>query len=214
MKTIRLFIPVFIGCMLFFVSCSSPSNKRAVSTDDLEKVQAADSADQAQHTPRRDALSATELIELADCSDLPCVQLYMKDRDRDFVHAVKGQFAALHRSTVTDTAGHELVMPLSTLYADVNPQATWRLAHTVNRKDLGDRLLAEFQQLGFAVADSGYYIGGGLKGKQARFSSPSYPGKSLYVTATYHPWYMKGLYANKVTWPCFVFEVYNDTAGR
>ncbi|MFT3677581.1 MAG: hypothetical protein QM781_16950 [Chitinophagaceae bacterium] len=208
MKIIRWFLPVFFGCML--LSCSSPSNRRAVSTDDLEKVQAADSAEQSRHTPLRDALSATELIELADCDDLSCVQLYMKERDRDFVHAVKGQFAAQHRSVVTDTAGNELVIPLSTLYADVNPQASWRLAHTLHRKETGDRLLAEFHQLGFVFADSGYYIGGGLKGKQARFNSPSYPGKSLYVTATYHPWYMKGLYSGKVTWPCYVFEVYKD----
>ncbi|MBP7558701.1 MAG: hypothetical protein KA821_20690 [Chitinophagaceae bacterium] len=208
MKIIQLTLPVFFTCILF--ACSSPSNRRAVSTDELEKVQATDSAAQSRHTPLRDALSATELIELADCNDLPCVQLYMKERDRDFVHAVKGQFASLHRSAVTDTAGNELVMPLSTLYADVNPQTSWRLAHTLHRKETGERLLAAFHQLGFVFVDSGYYVSGGLKGKQARFSSPSYPGKSLYVTATYHPWYMKGLYSGKVTWPCYVFEVYKD----
>lgn len=208
MKIIRLTLPACFICILF--ACSSPSNRRAVSTDELEKVQAADSAAQSRYSPLRDALSATELIALADCSDLPCVQLYMKERDRDFVHAVKGQFAALHRSGVTDTAGHKLVMPLSTLYADVNPQACWRLAHTLHRKETAKQLLAEFQQIGFAFADSGYYVGGGLKGKQARFSSPSWPGKTLYVTATFHPWYMKGLYSGKVTWPCYVFEVYKD----
>ncbi|MBN8865077.1 MAG: hypothetical protein J0H92_17010 [Sphingobacteriales bacterium] len=208
MKIIRPALPVCFICILF--ACSSPSNRRAVSTDELEKVQAADSAAQQQYAATRDALSATELIELADCADLSCVQLYMKDRDNDFVHARKGEFAALHRSIVTDTAGNEFVMPLSTLYADVNPQASWRLAHTLHRKQTGDRLLGEFQQLGFAFVDSGYFIGGGLKGRQARFSSPEYPGKNLYITATYHPWYMKGLYNNKVTWPCYVFEVYKD----
>lgn len=208
MKIIGLFLPALFGCIL--LSCSSPSNRRAISTDELEKVQTADSAEQSRHTPLRDALSATELIELADCNDLPCVQLYMKERNRDFVHAVKGQFAALHRSAVTDTAGHELMMPLSTLYADVNPQASWRLAHTLHRKETGEHLLEEFHKLGFVFADSGYYVGGGLKGKQARFSSPSCPGKSLYVTATFHPWYMKGLYSGEVTWPCYVFEVYKD----
>lgn len=208
MKIIRLTLPACFACILF--ACSSPSNRRAVSADELEKVQAADSAAQSRYTPLRDALSATELIELADCSDLPCVQLYMKERDRDFVHAVKGQFASLHRSAITDTTGNELVMPISTLYADVNPQASWRLAHTVHRKETGEHLLAAFQQIGFVFVDSGYYVGGGLKGKQARFNSPSYPGKTLYVTATYHPWYRKGLYSGKVTWPCYVFEVYKD----
>lgn len=210
MHIIIRYCPVILGCIVWLCSCSSPSNKRAIDTDELEKVQAADRAEQEQYAPKRDALSAVELIELADCGNLPCVQLYMKDRDRDFVHATKGEFAALHRSAVTDTTGTELVIPLSTLYADVNPQATWRLAHTLHRKETGNRLLGEFQQLGFVFVDSGYFIAGGLKGKQAHFTSPKYPDKNLYITATYHPWYRKGLYSNKVTWPCYVFEVYNE----
>ncbi len=214
MHIIKLYAAGVVGSIFLLYSCSSPANRRAVDTDELEKVQAVDSAEQQQYTPKRDALSATELIELADCGNLPCVQLYMKDRGQDFVHARKGEFAALHRSIVTDTAGNELVMTLSTLYADVNPQASWRLAHTLHRKETGDRLLGEFQQLGFVFVDSGYFIGGGLKGRQARFHSLKYPDKNLYITATYHPWYMKGLYNNKVTWPCYVFEVYKDDADR
>lgn len=134
-----------------------------------------------------------------------CSTFYERDSN-DFIHATKGEFAALHRSTVTDTAGHELIMPLSTLYIDVNPQASWRMAHTLHRKDQADLLLEDFSSLGFIYSDSGYYLG--IKSKQARYLSPNYPGKTLYVTSTFQPWRLKGLYKN-VTWPCFVFEVYN-----
>lgn len=185
-------------------ACSSPANKRAINIKDLEKVQAAE-AQNAPPAPARDALTAGELIALADCRDLACVQLFMKDHTSDFVHATKGEFAALHRSLVIDTAGRELVMPLSTLYVDINPQASWRLAHTLHRKELSDRLLDEFQRLGFTLVDSGYNRS--IKGTRTRFISAQYPGKMLYASHTYQPWYWKGLYKN-VTWPCFVFEVH------
>lgn len=171
-----------------------------IAHEDVSQINAA--------TATRDALTATELIELADCGSLQCVQLYMKDRSPDFVHASKGEFAAQRRSVVTDTAGNELVMPLSTFYIDINPQANWRAAHTIHKKELGDKLLEEFKQLGFQLVDSDYYLG--IRNKQYRYVSSAYPGKSLYVTSTYEPWYRKGLYNTKVTWPCFVFEVYRD----
>ena len=213
LKQLLVFVIIataFFECCIVFISCSSPSNRRAADLNDLEKIQSTDSAELAQSAPKRNALTAIELIELADCPSLPCVQLYMKERAADFVHAQKGEFASQYRTTVTDTAGKELVMPLSTLYADVNPQATWRLAHTLHQKEPGNKLLEDFHTLGFTFADSGYYIAGGLKGKQARFVSPQYLGKSLYVTATFKPWYFKGLYGRAVTWPCYVFEVYNN----
>lgn len=208
--TVAILLKHLLLVGMFFTSCSSPSNRRAADLNDLEKIQAADSAELAQNAPKRNSLTAMELIELADCRDLPCVQLYMKERDADFVHAQKGEFASQYRTTVTDTSGKELVMPLSTLYADVNPQATWRLAHTLHKEEPGNQLLEDFHHLGFVFADSGYYIAGGLKGKQARFVSSRYPGKSLYITATFKPWYFKGLYSRAVTWPCYVFEVYKD----
>ena len=184
-----------------------PSNLRGIKLEDLEKVQAEDAKTSAALAPTHDALTATELIALADCNTIECVQHFMKDHSNDFVHAVKGEFAALHRSLVTDTAGNELVIPLSTLYIDVNPQASWRMAHTVHRRELGNDLLKEFNDLGFTFSDSGYYRG--LKYKQARYRSKQFPGKSLFIATTYRPWQWKGLYKN-VTWPCVVFEVYNN----
>jgi hypothetical protein len=172
----------------------------------LEKTQA-EEIQNITAGPANDALTAAELIALSNCKDLTCIQLFMKHHANDFVHAQKGEFAALHRSVVIDTAGNELIIPLSTLYIDVNPQANWRMAHTLHRKELGDHLLEEFQTLGFQLVDSGYYTG--VKGKQALYHSTGYPGKNLYITATFQPWYFKGLY-QKVSWPCWVFEVYQD----
>jgi hypothetical protein len=194
--------------ILLLTACSSPSNKRAVSVDELEKVQQEDEKEIKAATATRDALTARELIELAEYTDLGAVQLYMKELSPDFIHASKGEFAAQHRSVVKDTAGKELVMPLSTFYVDINPQASWRAAHTIHRIETGNQLLEEFHQLGFRLVDSGYYLG--IKSIQQRYASTQYPGKRLYVTSTYEPWYRKGLYNTKVTWPCFVFEVYKD----
>ena len=188
------------------VSCGSPSNQRGVTIDELEKVQH-DAGSEAGPGPSKDALTAKELIALADCRDLPCVQLYMKDHSEDFIHAKKGEFAALHRSVVVDTGGRELIMPLSTLYVDVNPQASWRIAHTLHRKEMGENLLNEFKQLGFALKDSGFYRG--LRYRQWRYISDSYPGISVFLGTTFSPWNLKGLYRD-VSWPCVVFEVYRE----
>ncbi|AXY76364.1 hypothetical protein D3H65_21240 [Paraflavitalea soli] len=194
-----------ICCLVGLCACSSPANKRAIDIKDLKKVQAAE-AQNAPPEPARDALTAAELIALAECRNLDCVQFFMKNLSDDFVHATKGEFAALHRSLVIDTSGKELIIPLSTLYVDINPQASWRLAHTLHRKEMSNRLLDEFQRLGFVLVDSGYNRN--IKGVRARFTSLQYPGKVLYTSHTYQPWYWKGLY-KYVTWPCFVFEVYN-----
>jgi len=198
----------YTAIILLITACGSPPNKRALSLDELEKAQAEDEKEIEAVTATRDALTTVELIELADCSSLNCVQLFMKSLSPDFFYAQKGEFAAQHRSTVIDTAGNELVMPLSTFYVDTNPQAGWRAVHTIHKREIGNRLLEEFQLLGFQLVDSGYYLG--IKSMQQRYSSTKYPGKSLYVTATYEPWYRKGLYDRSVTWPCYLFEVYND----
>ena len=188
--------------------CGNPSNDRAVTIDELESVQEEDQKQMEAYAPKRNYLSAVELISLADCNDLPCIQIFMKDLSSDFVHATKGEFASLHRSVVVDTTGAELTMPLSTFYVDANPQATWRTAHTLHTKALGNALYEEFMQLGFTLVEEGHYLG--LKSKQQRYVSSKYPGKSLYITATFRPWYFKGLYKGGVSWPCYVFEVYND----
>jgi hypothetical protein len=132
----------------------------------------------------------------------------MKDLSPDFIHGKKGEFYAGRRSMVIDTAGVELTMPPSTFYVDTNPQADWRAAHTVHTRALGDTLYNQFIKLGFEFVDDGYYLG--IKSKQQRYASKRYPGKSLYITATFNPWGFKGLYENKVTWPCYMFEIYRD----
>jgi len=190
------------------LSCSNPTDKRAVTLEELEAQQAEDKREWEKYTPKRDILTAVELIDLADCNTLSCVQLFMKNLSPDFFQGRKGEFSSGHRSTVIDTAGIELTMPLSTFYIDVNPQANWRAAHTVHTKALGDALHNEFMQLGFEFVEEGYFLG--IKSKQQRYVSRNYPGKSLYITATFNPWGFKGLYENKVTWPCYVFEMYKD----
>ena len=205
----RIFqLSLFGMSLLSMVSCGNPTNKRAVNLEELDSIQAQDRAVLETFVPRRDMLTAAEIIDVADCDNLSCIQLYMKNLSRDFVYGQKGEYYAAQRIRIKDTAGTELTLPASTFYVDVNPQAAWRAAHTVHTKEQRDSLLKEFENLDFQLADEGYYIG--IKSKQQRYISKKYAGKSLYVTATFQPWYMKGLYENKVTWPCYVFEIYKD----
>jgi len=104
-----------------------------------------------------------------------------------------------------------LLMPLSTLYVDINPGAGWRLAHTLHNYDFSSRLIKEFQDLGFSVIDSAYNRS--MKNNRQHFISRDYPNVDLYLTMTYIPWTWKGLY-KKVTWPCYVFEVYKKIGNR
>ncbi|MCU0404920.1 MAG: hypothetical protein MUE99_10280 [Chitinophagaceae bacterium] len=189
--------------MLWLAACQSASNKRSISLNDLDSVQSAYEKSMPP-PPARAVLTADELIQLANCSEMDCLQSFMKNLSGDFIHARKGEYASLYRSVVKDTAGNELVMPLSTLYADVNPQATWRLLHTIHRKEHGNKLMQEFHNMGFRFADSGFFVGG--SGKKARFLSDQHPDMHLYVWATFKPWRLKGLY-QLVSWPCWVFEV-------
>ncbi|MBS1754963.1 MAG: hypothetical protein KF741_02825 [Ferruginibacter sp.] len=199
---------LWVTVLLCISACSNPTNKRAVGLDELENIQAEDKKQMEEVGPKRGMLTAVELIDLSNCADLSCIQLFMKPLSTDFVYGKKGEFYAAQNITIKDTSGTELTMPASTFYIDVNPQASWRAAHTVHLKEQGDSLLNEFKKLGFHLVDEGYYLG--LKSKQQRWVSEKYPGKSLYVTATFKPWYFKGLYENKTTWPCYVFEVYNN----
>ncbi len=193
----------FLFLCLLFTACKSNSNKRAVSLEELDKVITEEQ--QATQGPLRSILTATELIELSACTDLPCVQLFMKDRSNDFVHAKKGEFASQYRSAVTDTSGNSLVMPMSTLYVTVDAGADWRMAHTVHTKALSDQLLQEFAAAKFMLTDSVY------SRKNAGFinhyRSAQYPGLVLSQTKTLTPWRARGLYYT-VTWPCYVFELY------
>lgn len=193
---------------LFFIcACGNPLNDRAVSLDELDDIQSKDERN-TPLVPARDALNAVDLLKLGECKTLVCVQSIMKRFARDFVHARKGEFASLHRSVVIDTAGRELVMPLSTLYIDTNPQATWRMAHTLHRPEQADALLEEFRRLGFQPVDSGLYRG--VRMKQVLYRSSQYPSHSLYISSSFTPWQLKGLYQT-VTWPCFTFEVYTGS---
>lgn len=135
---------------VLFTACTSNSNKPA---DDLDKAAA---EQQATPHPARNILSATEFIALSACSDLSCVQLFMKDHSTDFVHAKKGEFASLYRLAVTDTTGEILDIPMSTLYVTVDAGADWRMAHTLHNKALSDQLLQEFAAENFLLSDSLY----------------------------------------------------------
>jgi hypothetical protein len=204
----RLFQQFILLVLCSLAACSNPTNKRAVSLDELDSIQSEDKTTMEQLAPRRNMLTASELVDLADCEDLSCVQLFMKNISTDFVQGRKGEFYAAQRIIIKDTSGNELAIPASTFYVDVNPQASWRAAHTVHTKERADSLLNEFKKINFTLVDEGYFLG--IKSKQQRYTSPEYRGKSLYITATFQPWHFKGLYENKVTWPCYVFEVYKD----
>ena len=189
---------------LFFFACGSNSNDRSVKLEDLDKTIKKEKQE-APPGAARSTLTANELIELYGCKDLPCVQLFMKDRSRDFVHAEKGEFASLYRSAVTDTSGQQLVIPMSTLYVSVDPGADWRMAHTLHTKALSDQLLHEFAAAKFMLADSVYKPA--HRAFAYYYRSSQYPGLVLYHIKTFSPWRARGLYYN-VTWPCFVFELF------
>lgn len=204
----RLFQQSFLFVLCGLAACSNPTNNRAVSLDELDSIQEEDKKTMEQLTPHRNMLTASELVGLADCEDLFCVQLFMKNLSAAFIHGNKGEFYSSQRIIIKDTTGHEITLPASTFYVDVNPQASWRAAHTVHAREQSDSLLKEFKKLNFNLVAEGYFLG--IKSKQQRYASPEYPGKSLYITATFQPWHFKGLYENKVTWLCYVFEVYKD----
>lgn len=204
----RLFQQFFILVLYGLTACSNPTNKRAVSINELDSIQAEDKSTLEQLAPKHDMLNASQLVDLADCSDLSCVQLFMKDHTIDFVQGYKGEFNAAELITIKDTSGNELTLPASTFYVNVNPQASWRAAHTVHTKKMADSLLNEFKELGFEPVDKDHLLA--LDSKD-RYVSKKYPAKSLYVTPSFHPWYFKGLYKGRVTWPCYIFEVYKSS---
>ncbi len=194
---------ILLFCLAIITSCGGPSQNRAVKMEDLDKAIANDQQN-AVAAPTRSRLTAKELIALSDCNDLDCVQYFMKALSTDFVHAKKGEFATLYRSAVTDSAGASLIIPMATLYTDINPDAAWKLTHTVHRAALSQELLSEFAAANFQLEDSVYSRA--YQAYNYRYYSAQYPGLEMIHTTTYSPWKAKGLYMN-VTWPCYVFEV-------
>ncbi|GAB2808810.1 hypothetical protein [Ferruginibacter profundus] len=197
----------FLIVLFGLTACANPTNKRAVSIDELDSIQAEDRSTLEQLAPKQDMLNAAALVQLAECNDLSCVQLFMKNHTTDFVQGYKGEFNAAKSITIRDSSGNELTMPASTFYVDVNPQASWRTAHTVHTKKMADSLLNEFKELGFEPVDKDHLPA--IDSKD-RYVSERYPGTSLYVTPSFHPWYFKGLYKDSVTWLCYIFEVYKS----
>jgi hypothetical protein len=200
-----IFASLIVVLLVAGTACRSKSNQRAVKADDLEKAMQDDAAN-APAAPNRSTLKVDELIQASECGDIACMQLYLKEKGTDFFYAKKGEAASLNRGAVVDSAGNELVMPLSTIYFTSDPGADWRVAHTVHRKELSDALLNEFDSKGFSLVDSFYYHA--TKAKCYRYTSAQYPGEVLYYSPTYTPWYFKGLY-NKPTWVCYVFEIHS-----
>lgn len=201
-----IFIVLAFCGLIIFASCGSKSNKRAVDAKDLEKVMQEEAAN-APAKPARNILSANELMQLADCADAACVQLFMKDRSQDFFYPKKGEYTSQNRGMIVDSLGSGILAPFSTVYFASEPGATWRIAHTVHKKEFSDELLADFAKKGFVLADSSRYYA--TKAKAYRYTSPQYPGTVLYYSPTYTPWYAKGLYLGS-TWACYVFEVHHE----
>lgn len=197
-------LPIVVAAVLLLASCGSKSNSRAVKAEDLDKIMQEEAAG-APAGPARSILSAGELLELFNCNEAACVQMYMKERAADFVHAKKGEFASLTRGEVKDSAGNGLLMPFSTVYFSSEPGTDWRLAHTLHKKELSDELLAGFKNKGFILVDSFRYHA--TAARCYRYSSAQFPGLVLYHSPTFTPWYKKGLYL-RPAWQSFVFEIH------
>lgn len=206
MKLRTIFIMITAVLFLAASSCKSKSNKRAVDANDLEKVMAEEAANAAAG-PTRSTLTADELMELAKCEDAATVQLYMKEKTSTFFYGKKGEYSSVNRGMVADSAAKDFIIPFSTVYFASEPQATWRIAHTIHKKELSDELLKEFLDKGFVLVDSFRYYA--TEAKCYQYTSAQYPRTALFYSPTYRPWYLKGLYMNR-TWLNYVFEVHYE----
>lgn len=155
--------------------------------------------------PATPFLTAAQLIEMAVYKDISGIQLFMKENAPGFVHGKKGEFASLQRTGVTDTAGVFFELPVTTLYVSTDPQEDWRVAHTINTDSLSNVLLNEFKGKQFVLADSAYDKS--MQAKTYIYQSASLPDITLLHTTTFKPWPSKGIYVNRITWPCYVFQV-------
>ncbi|HMU46755.1 MAG TPA: hypothetical protein PKC72_10330 [Chitinophagaceae bacterium] len=194
---------IVIAFMVILSSCGSKSNKRAVKAEDLDKIMEEENAN-APTVPVRSTLSASEFIQLSECGDISCVQLFMKEKTKDFFYARKGEYYSNNRGIVVDSADAEKIMAFSTLYFASEPSATWRIAHIIHKKELADTLLDDFNKKGFMLADSIRYYA--TQTIAYRYTSELFPGAVLYYSSTYKPWYGKGIYLVS-NWKCYVFEV-------
>jgi len=194
---------VLLLAVMLFASCRSKSNQRAIKEEDLDKVM----QEEAANAPKTKSslLTADDLMQLSECKDAACVQFFMKDKSDDFFYTKKGEYTSMNRGMITDTAANDYLMPFSTVYFASEPQSTWRIAHTLHKKELSDELMNEFVQKGFAVKDSFRYYA--TEAKCYRYTSPQHPGVLLYYSPTYRPWYLKGLYM-KPKWLNYVFEIH------
>ncbi|MEI9954819.1 MAG: hypothetical protein WDM90_00545 [Ferruginibacter sp.] len=92
---LRLFQQFSILVLYGLAACSNPTNNRAVSIDKLDNIQAEDKSTLEQLVPKLDMLTAADLVQLADCSDLPCMQLFMKNYSTDLCRRIKASLMRL-----------------------------------------------------------------------------------------------------------------------
>ena len=150
-------------------------------------------------------LSVNDLLELSAYKDLSGVKLYMKKRSESFIHAKKGEFVAFKNVTVADTSGKSIELTSSVLYVTTDPMADWRIAHIIHSPELNELFIKDLKENGYELSDSSNsYL---MKAKSYSYDSKDDPGKRIVFTRTFLPWLLKGIYVNKVTWPCFVYEV-------
>ena len=176
------------------LACKGNTNKEAISDVTKNTIEQSNGI-----------LSVNDLLELSAFKDLTGVQLYMKKRSESFIHAKKGEFIAFRNVAVTDTAGKNIELTASVLYIATDPMADWRIAHIIHSPELSEAFLNELKGNGYELSDSSNsYL---MKAKSYYFDSKDYPGKRVVFTRTFLPWLSKGIYVNKATWPCFVYEV-------
>lgn len=191
-----------VFCLLVTTSCE---NDRGNSKQDEKTTNIEEPATR----QTRLHLSATELISMGSFTAFPDLQLYMKDRSADFLHATRGSFASMSQSVITDSTGQELTLPSSTFFASIWQDEVIRTVHTLHDKTQSDELLNEFATLGFSFRDSTFNKDRGYMIRYYR--SDQYPGKVLYYGETVKPWHWRdhALYRN-CSWTCYVFEVVQD----
>ncbi|MDZ4793947.1 MAG: hypothetical protein SGI83_06675 [Bacteroidota bacterium] len=199
------FIPVGYICVLLLYSCGNKSENKAAEVQEPAKSMN-DTGGENNSAAGASFLSANELLRVADYSDLAGIQKYMKDKSGSFVHGKKGEFATFSTTALVDTAGRQIELISSTLYVSTDPMEDWRVAHTIHAEALSDQLMEDFRSKKFLLIDSAY--NSGMKATRYDFESVDFPGKILYYCKTFLPWPSKGIYVNRATWPCFVYEVY------
>ncbi len=202
----KLLILSFVCIYMFSFSCGSKSDDKAAEMQDPGST-VNEEAQNNRSESEISILSASELIDMSAYDNLSDIQLYMKEKSGSFIHAKKGEFASFSRMIVADTAGLEIELPSSTLYVTIDPMQDWRVAHTIHSDSLSRQLMGDFKEKQFVLVDSVY--NSLRKAVSYSYESTKYPGKRMLYCKTYSPWSSTGIYVNKVTWPCFVYEIDN-----